>query len=133
MTNLENPEIRGWFVPRVVPYGGAPEHIKQQWVDVPLPIRYDRSAEAPEEHMGHSVNSVFDITVFADGVSINGIDAVKSLRIFGRDEAADWWEGYFRGMSPDLAFAVESADQILPDDYVRRVLPGIEDFDQIQI
>lgn len=133
MTNYENPEIKGWFIPRVVPYGGAPEEVKQGWVDVPLPIRYNRPFEAPEVHMGHDVNNPLEITVFEDAVSIDGFDAVKALRIFGRDGAADWWEGYFRGRSADLAFAVEREDEILPADYVRRVLPGIETFDQAQI
>lgn len=129
MTNFENPEIRGWFVPRVTPYGSAPEHIKEQWVDVPLPIRYDRP-EAPEVHVGHAVDSVLDITVMADGVSISAMDALKALRVFDRQEAADWWE---KRLSPwsDLAFAVEAEDQIFPHDFMQRIMPGIEDFDRV--
>ncbi len=130
---IERPEIQGWFIPRVTPYGGAPEYIKKQWVDVPLPVRYLRPSEGPEVHLGHDINNIFDITVLPDAVSIAGVDAVKSLLIFERGEAAQWWESYIGDRNTYLAFGIEPQDQLLPMDFLRRILPGIEEFDQIQI
>lgn len=131
--SVEMHEIRGWFIPRVIPWGGAPEEIKSQWVNIPLPFRYDRPSEGPEPHLGHDIQEWSDITFLENAVSIRGIDAVKSLRIFERYEAADWWDGYFMGCYSDLAFAIEPEDQLLPHDYLRRILPGLEDFDRIEV
>lgn len=133
MTDSEKPEIRGWFVPRVVPYGGAPEHIKQQWVDVPLPIRYDRPSEGPEPLVGKSVASlpgILTIEFLDDSVTINSVDAIKALKIFGKHEAAEWWERYYRGESGNLGFAIAPEDEIVPASYLQIILPGIEEFDQ---
>lgn len=131
MSKNEAP-ITAWFIPRVTPYGGAPEEIKEGWVDVPLPLRYDRPAEGPDPMIGHDVNNILGVTILANSASVISTDAVKALRIFGRDEAADWWDGYFRGAPADLAFAVEPGDQILPDSFIRLVMPGIETFDEMQ-
>ena len=132
MSRFEKP-ITAWFVPRVIPYGSAPEAIKEGWLDVPLPLRYDRPVEGADPTIGHSLESMLDVTILEDSASVNSNDAIKALRIFGRDEAAEWWEDYFRGASAELAFAVEQEDQILPDGFLRLIMPGIEDFDTIRI
>lgn len=133
MSKQATPEIRGWFIPRVIPPGGAPEEIREQWVDIPLPFRYDRPVESPEVHLGHDINDYFDVKILRDAVSVVSVDAFKSLRLFARNDAARWWEDYFNGLTSDLLFAIEPTDQILPDDYIRRLLPGIELFDQIEV
>jgi hypothetical protein len=133
MSKNEGSEIRGWFVPRVVPYGSAPVSIKRQWVGLPLPIRYDRPIEAPEANFGHSVNNESQINILEDSVTIEVPDALKSLRIFGRDEAANWWQDYIDGRLARLIFAVENEDQIFPHDFMQRILPGIETFDQVEV
>jgi hypothetical protein len=128
----ERQEIKGWFIPRVTPYGGAPEEIKKQWVDVPLPLRYIRS-EAPEGFIGETVGDPQQINILADSVTVEAVDALKALRVFGRTEAADWWDGYIGGRGADLGFAVETGDQVLSANYLPRILPGIEDFDQVEV
>lgn len=129
--------IFGWFIPRVIPYGGAPESIKQQWLDVPLPFRY-QLLEAPELHIGSSVTDPTYLTVYEDGITIAGLDAVKALRIFDRDNAAEWWEANY--VTPnlerlgvcDLLFNKKEGE-ILPDRLARMLMPGIETFDQLEI
>ncbi len=126
--------ITAWFVVRMQPYGSAPGYIKDQWIDVPLPLRYDRPAEGPEPHLGADItHSRFEVT--EDGVTIETADAVKALKLFGRDEAAQWWEDW----ATDMYGRVEGGlifnsyeGQLVPTDYLQRLLPGIEEFDQIQ-
>lgn len=35
-------EIQSWFVVRATPEGTAPDSIREQWKDMPLPVRYQR-------------------------------------------------------------------------------------------
>jgi hypothetical protein len=130
MSRFEAP-ITSWFVPRVTPYGAAPEEIKQGWIDVPLPLRYDRP-EGPMPSLGAEVDGS-GITVFEDSAIVISTDALKALRIFERDEAADWWEQYFGGRLSELAFAIEREDQVFPNGFMRLIMPGIETFDDLQI
>ncbi len=130
MSSFEKP-IFNWFIPRVTPYGGAPVEIKEAWIDVPLPLRYQRPAEGPDPTIGHEIDNIYGVTILADSASVVSVDAIKALRIFERNEAAEWWEEFFAGRIESLAFAVETVDQVLPDSFMRLVMPGIEHFDEI--
>jgi hypothetical protein len=121
------PKIEYWWVPRVIPSGGAAEEIKKQWVDVPLPCRIPRP-EGPEVHLGHDVGSYESVHFVEDGVSISVEDAVKSLSLFGREDAADWWNLNYAGR--DLVFRINEGD-ILPNRSAETLLPGLERFDEL--
>jgi len=126
----QHPEIRAWYVVRTVPQGGAPDHIRTQWLDMPLPIRYDIH-EGPELHIGHNVADHSEASI-VEGVSIKPNDALKALRVFGRDEGAAWWEDYFDSYgqgSSGLVFRHDEG-QLMSPDLLGRLLPGIEDFDR---
>ncbi len=129
-------EIRSWFVIRNQPFGAAPDEIKDQWIGVPLPLRYDRSQEAPITTMTADVNEVGPIGLYVvpDAIEVRTIDAIKALKLFDRSEAAKWWDdwsinrhgGYF-----SLTFQAREGD-LVPPDYLRMLLPGIESFDSME-
>lgn len=124
--------IDHWFVVRQVPQGDAPQEIKQQWVDVPLPIRY-QLVEAPRVSLGHGVDAFEDVVIIDDAVDIEGFDAIKALRLFGRPEAADYWDTVLRGYGyPELGFRAREG-QLMPAAMIARILPGIELFDSQEV
>lgn len=124
------PKIQYWFVIRDIPAGGAPEDVKQQWVNIPLPCRRPH-AEAPEVHFGTEVGRGFgSVRVIEDGVAIEADDAIKALRLFGRESAATWWETYYGRNGSALVFRAYEGE-IIPPDYAERLLPGLEDFDRL--
>lgn len=125
MSNL--PEIQGWFVPRTTPYGTAPEHIKEQWVGVPLPLRQLGSDETPRVSIGHDLGNVLGVHITENPANVYGADALKALRIFDRDEAADFWDAY---VYPDDTLTFRHKEgQFYPTAEIQRILPGIELFD----
>ena len=127
--NTFESSIPAWFVPRVVPYGTAPEYIKEQWVDVPLPVRSLGDTESPNITFGHDLGSIFSVVV-REGVTVNAGDAIKALRLFDREEAADFWADYLHP-SQELNFGVDEG-QVYPASDIQRILPGIELFDTIE-
>lgn len=125
MSNFRN-QIPAWFVAREVPYGTAPENIKQQWVNVPLPVRDLGQVEARNITIGHDLGDIFSIVV-REGISVNADDAIKSLRLFGRAEAADFWS---LNLHPgDMLNFGAKEGQVYPSAVIQRILPGIEFFD----
>lgn len=62
-----------------VPLGFAPEHIRQAWVGVEIPL--------PEEELSQG------IAIGNEGVYVvSGNDAITALRNAGKHKAADFWE-----------------------------------------
>lgn len=124
------PEIQGWFVPREVPYGAAPEEIREQWVDVPLPLRQISSDEMPNITIGHDLGDMTSVHI-REGVDVYAFDAFKALRLFGRTRGAEFWESM---ITPEqgLIFGVEEG-QIYPTPVMQKILPGIELFDQTEL
>src|SRR5688572_13434894 len=86
MSKNELPPIQAWFVPRFTPFGSAPLHIKEQWVDVPLPLRH--LTGEPSVYFTHDLYDILDVDVIDEGVDVYAFDAVKALTIFGKHEAA---------------------------------------------
>ena len=120
--------IPAWFVPRILPYGTTPEHIKEQWIDVPLPVRDLGGVESPELTIGHDFGNMLSIIV-REGIGVNAGDAMKSLRIFGRGKAADFWSQYLSDKD-EMNFGIDEG-RIYPTAAIQRILPGIEFFDSI--
>lgn len=130
MTYREVEPIQGWFVPRQVPDGAAPEQIREQWVDLPMPLRQISPDETPNITIGHDLGDMLSIHV-REGVDVYAFDAVKALRLFGKTSAAEFWESV---LYPDqgLIFGAEEG-QIYPTPIIQRILPGIEFFDQTEV
>lgn len=121
------PPIESWFIARHLPDGEAPVSIRQQWIDVPLPVRYERPIEAPDPKSGGQIFSR-KIVVLEDAVVINVDDAIKALELFGKAEAAVWWgELPRRGLS-NLVFDLQWGDWI-SNEFACRKFPQIKDFD----
>lgn len=120
-------------MPRVVPAGTAPEHIKKQWVDVPLPLR-QQSVEKPEIHLTHDFASTERVRVIRDGRAIFVIDAIKSLKIFDRVEAAQFWQQAQEIFYPDNTLVFRGYEGVsYPTSVLQRILPGIEFFDSTEV
>jgi len=134
MSKNELPPIQAWFVNRQVPFGDAPKHIKKQWVDVPLPLRQIQPGEGPDLHIGHNVDTTYGITdvhIVEDGMAVYVFDAVKALTLFGREEAACFWNDM---LDPDQALLFDGTEgQLYPTPVLQRILPGIEFFDQTEV
>ncbi len=127
MTKENLPEIQAWFVPRQVPFGDAPENIKEQWVGVPLPLRQIQTEEAPGVSIGHSLGNLLDVHIVVGGAQVLASDAIKALHIFDRPKASD----FLRSVLFDdqtLTFGPEEG-QFFPPAEIQRILPGVEQFD----
>lgn len=119
--------IQGWFVPRIVPFGAAPEEIKEQWIDLPLPLRQLGDSETPNISIGHDLGNMLSMHIVENPAQIYAADAFKSLRLFGREIAAEFWEQYVHP-SDTLTFRPYEGD-FYPTAEIQRILPGIELFD----
>jgi hypothetical protein len=125
-----NAEIQAWFTIRSVPKGSAPQSIREQWVDVPVPLRYT-PIEAPAASIGHGVLSLADVIIIDDAISVESLDAIKALRLFGKQDAAEYWDDTLRSFGyPGIAFRGNEG-QIMPPGYIAGLLPGIEEFDAL--
>lgn len=121
------PPIESWFIAQQLPDGEAPVFIRQQWINVPLPLRYERPIEAPDPK---STGQIFsrEIVVLKDAVVINTDDAIKALLLFGKAEAATWWDELRRRGLSNLIFDLQCGDWI-SNDFACRKFPQVKDFD----
>jgi hypothetical protein len=120
--------IQYWFEITTTPMGGAPVEVREQWVGVVLPIRRPRPVEGPEPWVGREIGTRQPVAV-ADGVVVEADDAVRSLRLFDRPDAAGWWET-FLGTSrvPALGFRWGEG-RWLPEGIVVSWYPFLDGFD----
>lgn len=122
-------DIVYWFLVSSTPAGGAPEAIRAQWVGVVLPVRRPRPAEGPEPHVGRHI-ATRETTLISDGVAVATTDAVRSLRLFGRGEAAAWWEDFFETRPSTTALVFRAWEgRLLPPSYAALRFPELEDFE----
>lgn len=119
--------IRQWFVIEKIPAGGAPEHIKQQWIGVALPLRYERNMDGPEPRVAEEIGT-YELVEIEDGVTIWRSDALQALRLFNRNEAAGWWslEG------PSALIFNASEGRILSTEHAESEIPQIVGFDDVE-
>ncbi|MDB5175558.1 MAG: hypothetical protein JWM81_416 [Candidatus Saccharibacteria bacterium] len=87
--------VAAHFTPTQVPESGAPEHIKQQWVDVPLPVRQSQIGRLAVRFPDILTGEVRDID---EPIGVAGIEAVHALWVAGRQEAAEYWTRYQLGL-----------------------------------
>jgi hypothetical protein len=136
----EEPErIALWFVPHTIPYGGAPEAIREQWLGVPLPVRESHVANEADTLMGYSVGMNIDnpedvvVRHPSEAVVVEALDAFKALHLAGREEAAHWWEEWFETrsylMGEQLRFQATEGRICTPSE-IESEFPGASQFDE---
>ncbi len=118
-----------WFLITTTPTGGAPEAVREAWVGIPLPVRRPRAVEGPEPHVARDVRDR-RVTFITDGVAVEPADAVKALRLFGRGDAAAWWESHVERHPMTVALVFRTSEgRLLPPSYASMRFPELEDFD----
>lgn len=116
-----------WFEVTSVPEGGAPDEVRAEWVGVPLPVRRPRPVEGPNPKVGRDVMDLRQRNMIADGVIVELNDAVAALRIFGRHDAADWWDRWSRRRAPTPGLVFRTWEgRLLPAGYVERRFPELD-------
>jgi hypothetical protein len=123
-------EIVYWFRPTTVPAGGAPLPIRERWVGVPLPVRRPRPVEGPESYRASDVIDPRAERLIDDGVAVDPVDAVATLRFFDEPEAADWWEELARRrpLTWGLVFRRSEGD-LMPPSLAKLLHPELVDFE----
>lgn len=97
-----------------VPPGGAPLHIKQQWVGLELPLE-----EISEPGIMRSVTGSKPNPKSYGGFPVKTEDAIQALRDQGREEAAEWWENWFLSTGrtgKTLVFAATCGELVTDDE-----------------
>ena len=120
-----------WFLVTSVPEGGAPDHIRSQWLNVLLPVRRPRPVEGPDPRIGTNVAKRHIKSVIPDGVVVELADAIRALVDSGRDGAAEWWQALYATYPkpPALVFRIDEGT-LMPASYARRLYPETEDVDE---
>lgn len=115
---------------RGTPRGGAPEGIRAQWDGVVLPVREPRRVEAPSPFVGREVGNREVQHVIDDGVPVYTDDAVRALQLFGRAEAAAWWQACVAAnpRTRKLVFRTHEG-HLVPPGYALARFPELEPFD----
>ncbi len=136
------PDIKMWFVfDSISPHSGMPATVEQNVVGTPFPIREERPMEAPvpAEAMAYRDldKPIEEVTMthIPDSVAVSVTDTIKSLRLFGRHVAADWYEEIFPADSKKAEYQVvypTSEGRLMPAGLIERLLPGLEEFDYLQ-
>jgi hypothetical protein len=122
-------EIVYWFLVTSTPIGGAPEHIRGQWVGVPLPVRRPRPVEGPEPHVARNIRDR-RVSVIPDGVAVAGPDALRALELFDRPEAAAWWSAHLATSPSTSALAFRTSEgRLMPPSFAVRRFPELDAFD----
>jgi len=95
-------------------------------VGLPLPVRRPRPIEGPDARIGRDVADRSIVRMIPDGVVVETVDAQRILRLYGRDEAAEWWET--RAPGPGLVFRIDEG-RLLPPSLAVRLFPEIDDYE----
>jgi hypothetical protein len=123
-------EILYWFRITQVPRGGAPVEVRAQWVDVALPVRDPRPREGPLPLIGRDIMNRDRRELIGDAVPVRVDDALAALRLFGRDEARGWWQGFAvsHRRTHKLAFRRDEGE-LMPVSYALAVMPELAAFE----
>jgi len=91
----QNPIVASFTV-REIPKSdiNVPLEIKKQWLELALPVRQHSLAKLALGELNDFDFSAFNAQRLDVPVSINGTDAVNTLRQAGRTEAAEFWTPY---------------------------------------
>ena len=80
------------------PQGGAPLHVREQWVGTPLPVRETSIAQLAMGEVEYFDVLTFNAKRNDDPVSILGMEAIEALVGAGKIDAADFWVPYQDGL-----------------------------------
>ncbi len=116
-------DINGYFVIERVPAGEAPAELRQKWVGLVLPLRYDRKANKRSPYRGMGAETK-QLVHGDDGVWIVGRDAIAALDRAGHSDAAAYWDVKFAQLPPTLIFDSSDGRLITAGD-AEAIDPGI--------
>lgn len=85
------------------PPGSAPNHIRDDWVGVEIPLAKDPAGEEDGFWSG---------TENSGGHMVNMVDAIEALRAAGKEEAAEYWEDVRQASGFQLRFLTECCELI---------------------
>lgn len=127
--------IKAWFVPRNLSRKFETEEKVRQIEDVPMPLRYDRDAEAPDPSRITLHNKELSTGTTPDAVHILFVDAIKAYKIFGRPAVAEMFAQIqaANDHTDVLIFGGPTPPTVFTSEALGLMLPGIEDFDSIEI
>lgn len=126
------PAIRYWFFVRQLPYGRSPEEIRAGMVNIPMPVREPLPVEGPQSYVAGETDDLKDVHRVPDGVFVTWSDGAKSLRLFQRIVSAEWLEEFQTQNPQSEGMVFDRAEgEIIPSDLAERLVPGLEDFDQL--
>jgi hypothetical protein len=87
---------RFWYEPTHLPTDGdAPREIKEQWLGVRLPVTSEEFVVPPKALLPPDPDLHTTMAVVG-AVEVDALQAISSLRLAGREEAADFWVAYFK-------------------------------------
>lgn len=126
-------KITSWFIPRDFKWEALPERVAKELNGVPLPLRYNRVNEESRQKYVIFEDEPDRIRLANETVHIIRADFLKSYRIFGRLAVVSMFEENQVSHSPEdiLTIAGPTVPEIIPDNIMRLLMPGIEDFDSI--
>jgi hypothetical protein len=87
--------VAAHFTLTQVPQSAAPEEIRQQWIDVPLPVRQAQIGRLAVSVLDVLSGEVHDID---EPIGVVGLEAVHALWVAGKKEAAEYWTPYQLGL-----------------------------------
>jgi hypothetical protein len=76
------------FLITKTPQGDAPENIREQWIDLSLPVRRANLGQIAMQARGTETGILREVQ---NSVPVLGLEAVHALLIAGREEAAKYW------------------------------------------
>lgn len=120
--SLPSGEIRGYFAIDRTPAGKAPAELREKWVGLMLPVRYERDPKKRHPFRGVGAETKRP-AAGDDGVWILSRDAIVALDRAGASDAAAYWEVMMANFLPALIFnasegrllSIEEATGIAPD------------------
>lgn len=128
-----------FFIPHETPPGDAPETLRNQWVGIPLPVKYNAVYEdTPGSHIAYirSGEPISDTPV--DVVYIGAEAAINGLRAFGRYYAAGAWHALVMHryqsngtLTADTVRMRPLAFPVMPDDRIISLLEVRQEFAEL--
>lgn len=101
-------EIKANFTITQIPLGGAPEHIKKEWLGVTLPVRSSKLGAKALDACLYFDALTLTVIENTEPVAIEGVEAIDALEEAKKIEAVEFWLPYrlapfvFRANEGDL-------------------------------
>ncbi len=88
------------------PAGFAPQHIREQWVGVEIPLIDQEEADVLHDSLNWNSDEQYG------GPIVRTSDAITALRDAGKEEAAQFWEMVQSQLGTELRFGTEYCELV---------------------